>query len=799
MAETPRPSNVDKALIEAPLGGLTEEEQGFANAEDEMRTTSVDVVIQRNDDGTEIVLEGEEETEQEIEELGREPDEFFDNLIDSLSDKTISSVKSYVMSSVQDDKSSRDEWSQAYTKGLKLLGLRYQDRTQPFAGASGVTHPLLNEAVTQFQAQAYKELLPSTGPVTARIIGVSNPEIEKQAQRVQEYMNYQIMYGMEEYESEFDQMLYFIGLAGSAFKKVYFDDVTKKPVSKFVPAEDVLVPYTATDLRTAERITHVVKMSKNELRKMQLSGFYADVKITEGGFTEYSAIQEEYDRLEGIERTSPDEEVTLYECHCSLDLEEFPDIAGITGENTEVKLPYVVTVCDDMNAVLRISRNYRQDDPVKASIGSFVQYKFTPGLGFYGFGLVHLLGNLSRTATSTLRQLIDAGTLANLPSGFKAKGVRIADQGNPLHPGEWRDIDVPGGDIRSGLIPLPYKEPSATLFQLMGFVVDAAQRFIGTTDISVGDSNEAMPVGTTIALLERGSRIVSAVHKRMYASMKIELKMLSRLFAEDPAPYPYDVGEDAQIKSSDFDSRIDILPVSDPNIFSMSQRVVLAQEQLKLATADPDMHNMYEAYTRVYQALGVQNIDEILKPQPTPEPTDPATENQEASNAANGQGELKAFPEQDHQAHIKVHMGYMESGIAQQQTPVLLTLEKHIYDHLGLQAQMMAEQQAQQMGIQDPAQMAALVAQIQAQIIEQHQETLPPANKGDDDPLIALKERELDLKEQDQRADQMYDAERLEFEEEKNARNMEIQNRRIDSTEDIAQLRARIALQRSNK
>ena len=797
MAETPRPSNVEKALIEAPLGGLTETEQGFANAEDEMRTKSVDVVIQRNDDGTETVLEGEEETE-EVVEVGAEPNEFFDNLVDSLSDKTLSTVKSYVMSSVQEDKSSRDEWSQAYTKGLKLLGLRYQDRTQPFAGATGVTHPVLNEAVTQFQAQAYKELLPSTGPVKAQIIGLSTPEVEKQAQRVQEYMNYQIMYGMEEYESEFDQMLYFIGLAGSAFKKVYFDDVAAKPVSKFVPAESVLVPYTATDLRTAERITHVVKMSKNELRKMQLGGVYADVKITDGGSTEYSAIQEEYDRLEGIERTSTDEEVTIYECHCYLDLEEFPD-TDPSGENTEVKLPYVVTVCDDMNVVLRISRNYRQDDPMKEAIGSFVQYKFTPGLGFYGFGLVHLLGNLSRTATSTLRQLVDAGTLANMPAGFKAKGVRMADQGNPLNPGEWRDIDIPGGDLRAGLVPLPYKEPSQTLFNLMGFVVEAAQRFIGTTDIGVGDSNEAMPVGTTIALLERGSRIVSAVHKRMYASMKIELKMLGQLFAEDPSPYPYEVGVDAQIKSSDFDSRIDILPVSDPNIFSMSQRVVLAQEQLKLATADPEMHNMYEAYTRVYEALGVQNIDEILKPQPVPEPTDPATENQDASNAAKGQGELKAFPEQDHQAHIKVHMGYMESGIAQQQTPVLLTLEKHIYDHLGLQAQVMADQQAQQMGIQDPAQMAALVAQIQAQLIEQHQETLPPANKDDDDPLIALKERELDLKEQDQRADQMYDAERLQFEEEKNARNMEIQNRRIDSTEDIAQLRARIALQRANK
>ena len=450
-----------------------------------------------------------------------------------------------------------------------------------------------------------------------------------------------------------------------------------------------------------------------------------------------------------------------------------------------------------MNAVLRITRNYKEDDPMKTRIPYFVQYRFTPGTGFYGFGLVHLLGNLSRTATSTLRQLVDAGTLANLPAGFKARGLRISDQGNPLNPGEWRDIDVPGGDLRSSLLPLPYQEPSGTLFNLMGYVVDAAQRFVGTTDIGVGDGNQEAPVGTTVALLERGSRIVSAVHKRLYASMKIELKMLAQLYSEDPTPYPYEVDAEREIKSQDFDERIDILPVSDPNIFSMSQRVVLAQEQLQLAQSDPAMHNMYEAYRRVYSALGVQNVDEILKPQPIPEPINPAQENQDASNAARGQGELKAFPEQDHAAHIKVHMAYMQSGVAQQQVEVLLTLEKHIYEHLGLQAEIMAQQQAQQMGIQTEEQLAALVAQIQAQLIEDYQSSLPQQDPASDDPLIALKERELDLKEQDQKADQLYDAQRLQFEEEKNARNMEIQNRRISSQEDIAVMRNNTALERT--
>ena len=789
MAETFKPSNVERSLVQAPLGGLTEEEQGFAIAEDELKTAA-------GDEPT-VIVETDEIVEEMIEEpMAPAPQEFFDNLVPSLPKETLDRIKSKIQSDVETDKSSRSEWSEAYTKGLKLLGLRYETKTQPFIGATGVTHPLLNEAVTQFQSGAYKELLPSSGPVKAQIVGRANPDTEKQARRVQEYMNYQIMYGMEEYEAEFDQMLYFLGLAGSTFKKVYYDDLLEKPVSKFLEAENVLVPYSATDVKSAERITHIFKMSPNEIRKMQLNGFYEEMDINEGGTQQYSQIQEQYDKMSGQQRTGPDDDLTIYECHCYLDLEEFPD-EDEQGEPTGVKLPYIVTVCDDMNAVLRITRNYKEDDPMKTRIPYFVQYRFTPGTGFYGFGLVHLLGNLSRTATSTLRQLVDAGTLANLPAGFKARGLRISDQGNPLNPGEWRDIDVPGGDLRSSLLPLPYQEPSGTLFNLMGYVVDAAQRFVGTTDIGVGDGNQEAPVGTTVALLERGSRIVSAVHKRLYASMKIELKMLAQLYSEDPTPYPYEVDAEREIKSQDFDERIDILPVSDPNIFSMSQRVVLAQEQLQLAQSDPAMHNMYEAYRRVYSALGVQNVDEILKPQPIPEPINPAQENQDASNAARGQGELKAFPEQDHAAHIKVHMAYMQSGVAQQQVEVLLTLEKHIYEHLGLQAEIMAQQQAQQMGIQTEEQLAALVAQIQAQLIEDYQSSLPQQDPASDDPLIALKERELDLKEQDQKADQLYDAQRLQFEEEKNARNMEIQNRRISSQEDIAVMRNNTALERT--
>jgi hypothetical protein len=406
------------------------------------------------------------------------------------------------------------------------------------------------------------------------------------------------------------------------------------------------------------------------------------------------------------------------------------------------------------------------------------------------------LATLSRTATANLRQLIDAGTLSNMPAGFKARGLRIADEANPLNPGEFRDVDVPGGDLKASLMPLPYKEPSGTLFQLMGFVIDSAQRFIGTTDMGVGDGRQEMPVGTTIALLERGSRIVSAVHKRLHGSMKLELKMLARIFSEDPTPYPYMVGVDAQIKRSDFDERVDILPVSDPNIFSMSQRVVLAQEQLKLAQAAPDLHNLREAYKRVYEALGVDNIEQILTPEPQVVPRDPSTENAEASKAAAGQGELKAFPEQDHDAHIAVHSAYMNSKIAQMQQPVLLTLEKHIYEHIGLKAQQMAQQEMGQnpQAQQQPQMMAQRVAQIQAQLIAEFQKTQPPMDQ--DDPLVKIKEQELQLRQQELAAEQQNDQQRLALDKQKAQQNFSLGQQRIDTTEDIAQMRARIAMQK---
>jgi len=787
MALSPKVNNVDRALIQAPVEDMSFEEEDLQAQQDAFFDGEVEIV-EDEDGGIEITTGIDEDV------FGAEPENFYDNLAENLKDSSLTEVASYITSSVEEDKNSRSDWEDTYVKGLDLLGMRYEPRTEPFEGATGVIHPLLNEAITQFQASAYKEMLPSGGPVRANIIGKPTPAIEQQAQRVQEYMNYQIMYEMQEYEPEFDQMLYYLGLAGSAFKKVYRDEILGRPVSKFVPAEEVVVPYIATDLQSAERITHVIKISQNELKKLQLSGFYMDMDSESSASSSTDEVQTAYDDIEGISPTYNDEQFTLYECHCFLDIEEYSD-KDESGEETGLKLPYIVTVCKDTGDVLSIRRNYLQEDANKDKIQHFVQYKFTPGLGFYGFGLIHLLGNLSRTATANLRQLIDAGTLANMPAGFKARGLRIADEQNPLSPGEFRDVDVPGGDLKASLMPLPYKEPSATLFQLMGFVVDAAQRFIGTTDMGVGNGgNQEMPVGTTIALLERGSRIVSAVHKRLHASLKHELKMLGELFAQDPRPYPYDVGVEGQIKSQDFDGRIDILPVSDPNIFSMSQRVILAQEQLKLAVAAPDMHNLYEAYRRVYEALGVNNIEQMLKPEPQQVPMDPAMENIETSNAANGQGTLQAFPEQDHDSHIAVHLAYMNSKVAQMQPPVMILLEKHIYEHLGLKAKVAVQQQMQGQQV-PPEQQEAMVAKMQAQLFTQFQQAQPPA--PDQDPLVQIKQQELQLREQEMVADQQTDQRKLQLDQQRQQQQFQLGQDRINSTEDIAQMRARIAQQKN--
>src|SRR5210317_696665 len=555
----------------------------------------------------------------------------YDNLAEHLPDDVLGRLSNELFQNYQDYKNSRKDWEKAYREGLDLLGFKYENRTEPFSGASGATHPVLAEAVTQFQALAYKELLPADGPVRTQIIGVPTPEKTQQSNRVKDFMNYQIMDQMKEYEPEFDSMLFHLPLSGSTFKKVYYDEMEQRAVSKFVPADDLIVPYTATSLDDAEAIIHRVKISENDLRKQQVAGFYRDIDLGKPQDKETDVEKKERE-LEGMSKTANDDVFTLLECHVDLDIEGFEDTDQETGEPSGIKIPYIVTVEESSGQILSIKRNYEVGDPNKNKVNYFVHFKFLPGLGFYGFGLIHMIGGLSRTATSALRQLLDAGTLSNLPAGFKMRGIRIRDDAQSIQPGEFRDVDAPGGNLRDSFMMLPFKEPSQTLLALMGIVVQAGQRFASIADLQVGDGNQQAAVGTTVALLERGSRTMSAIHKRIYSALKNEFKILARVFKLYlPQQYPYDVvGGQRMIMQSDFDDRVDILPVADPNIFSQTQRISLAQTELQLATSNPQMHNMYQAYRNMYEALGVKNIDGVLIKPMQPMPKDPALEHIDA-------------------------------------------------------------------------------------------------------------------------------------------------------------------------
>ena len=611
-------------------------------------------------------------------------DEHYANLSEFLPDDVLGRLASDLSSKYQDYTSSRKDWAQTYTQGLDLLGFKYNNRTEPFSGASGATHPVLAEAVTQFQALAYKELLPADGPVRTQTVGISTPEKTQQATRVKDFMNYELMEKMKEYEPDFDQLLFNLPLAGSAFKKIYYDDVEQRAVSKFVPADDLIVPYSATSLDDAEAIIHRVKISENDLRKQQVGGFYRDIEIGKPGDKE-TEVEKKERELEGVSRTVNEDIYTLLECHVDLDLEGFEDADPETGEPSGIKVPYIVTIEENSREVLSIRRNYEIGDALKNKINYFVHFKFLPGLGFYGFGLIHMIGGLSRTATSALRQLLDAGTLSNLPAGFKMRGIRIRDDAQSIQPGEFRDVDAPGGNLRDSFMMLPFKEPSATLLNLMGIVVNAGQRFASIADLQVGDGNQQAAVGTTVALLERGSRTMSAIHKRIYSALKQEFKLLARVFKLYlPPEYPYDVvGGQRVIKQTDFDDRVDILPVADPNIFSQTQRISLAQTELQLAQSNPQMHNLYQAYRNMYEALGVPNIDSVLIKPMQPMPKDPALEHIDALAGK----QFQAFPGQDHRAHITAHLNFMATNIARNNPMIMASLEKNIFEHISLMSQ----------------------------------------------------------------------------------------------------------------
>jgi hypothetical protein len=719
-------ADIDKGLpnTRTEIKVPSEEELAEVNVQEEIPEKGPVEVIPEEDGGATIDFEP-----GAINIPGTE--NHFDNLADILPDDILDPIGNEMVQNYSDYKASRKDWEQSYKAGLDLLGFKYENRTEPFQGASGATHPVLAEAVTQFQAQAYKELLPSDGPVRTQIIGAKNPQTEQQAQRVKDFMNYLVMDQMKEYEEEFDSMLFHLPLAGSTFKKVYYDVPLGRAVSKFVPADELVVPYTATSLDDAESIIHTVKISENELRKQQVSGFYRDIELGPPDNVEKNDLEKKERELDGTKKTGRQESMyTLLECHVNLDLEGFEDTnsEGPTG----IKLPYIVTVDEGSRLVLSIRRNYAPDDLKKNKIQYFVHFKFLPGLGFYGFGLIHMIGGLSRTATTALRQLLDAGTLANLPAGFKQRGVRVRDEASPIQPGEFKDVDAPGGSLRDAFFPLPYKEPSPTLLQLLGVVVQAGQRF-------------------------------------------------------------------------------EAIPVADPNIFSMSQRITLAQTQLQLATSQPQIHNLYQVYRNMYEAIGVKNVDAVLPPPAPNAPMDPSMEH---INALAGKP-FQAFPGQDHRAHITAHLNFMSTNMVRNNPMVMASIQKNILEHISIMAQeqvqlefreqMQQMMQLQQLAATDPAaaqqlqqatnaiesRKAVLIAEMTEEFMNEEKKI---TSQFDSDPLLKLKSREVDLRAMENERKKEYDKAQIDIAKSRLMQQGDIAEDKLEQNEDLAKLRAGVSL-----
>jgi len=745
-----------------------------------------------------VTIEGEETVEE------RPQDDFNANLAETMDERVLQSMASDLMQEYKKDKLSRKEWEETYIKGLDLLGTKYSEVTRPFKGASNVTHPLLAESVTQFQAQAYKELCPSDGPVRTQVVGLQTPAVEQQASRVKEYMNYLLMEDMEEYTTDMDQMLFYLPLSGSTFKKVYYDQILGRPVSKFIPAEDLVVPYFASDLKDCERITHVMKMTQNEVIKKQAGGFYRDIELIQSN-QEPDALQKKLNEIEGIKRTGDDYLHTILEMHVDLNLDDYEDF---DDKAKKIKIPYIVTIDEGSGEILSIYRNYKPDDLGYARIEYFVHYKFLPGLGFYGFGLTHMIGGLSRAATQSLRQLIDAGTLKNLPAGFKSRGIRVRDDDQPIQPGEFRDVDAPGGNIRDQFFNLPFTEPSTTLYNLLGFVVQAGQKFAAITDNNIGNDLQNRAVGTTIAMMERGSRVMSGVHKRCYYAMRLEFKILARICQESlPPEYPYEVyGGPRQIKSSDFDNRVDILPVADPNIMSMAQRVTLAQTQLQVASSNPQIHNIHEAYRRVYEALGTKQIETLLKPAPKqPEPMDPAKENARALQMQL----LTAFEFQDHDAHLTAHMAFMNSRMVQINPAVYALLQSHVSDHISFKARaevkimMSDDPEMAQLAQENPQAFQIIfdseVAKKAAQITNELVQAEIQSNAAKQDPLIRIKQQEVDLRAMDMQRKAEETRMKQELENQKAGANLQFQYDKLQQQDEQSDERLEIARQKLEK
>ena len=815
---------------------MAEIDKSLPNTKTEIEIPGEEVLIGAQEE--EVVKQEGKETDITMEEDGSatvnfDPkaatpeggEEHFDNLAEFLDDNVLDPLASELMDKYKDYKQSRQDWEESYREGLNLLGFKYVTRTEPFRGAASVTHPVLAEAVTQFQAQAYKELLPAEGPVRTQVMGDATVPKEEQSKRVKDFMNYQIMDQMKEYEPEFDQMLFYLPLSGSTFKKVYYDDLLGRAVSKFVPADDLVVPYSATSLEDAEAVIHVIRVSQNDLRKQQINGFYRDIDLGEPPVQENQLKQKELE-LEGITQGGQEDMFTILEMHVNVDLDGYEDINPEDDEPTGIQLPYIITIDEANGKILSIRRNYEAGDPLKNKKDYFVHFKFLPGMGFYGLGLIHMIGGLSRTATVALRQLLDAGTLANLPAGFKTRGVRMRDDAQPLQPGEFRDVDVPGGNIKDQFMQLPFKGPDGTLLQLMGICVQSAQRFASIADSQVGDMNQQAAVGTTVALLERGSRVMSAIHKRLYVGLKNEFKLLANVFKTYlPPEYPYDVpGAQRNIKVADFDDKVDILPVADPNIYSQTQRISMAQTQLQLAQSNPKMHNMYQAYRSMYEAVGVKNINAILPAPQPPQPMDPSLEHILAISGK----PFQAYPGQDHKAHIDAHLSFMSISMVQNNPMAMMSLQKNILEHISLMAQeqiqleyveemkelqmiqqqmapmmqnpqmmqqnpqaMQAQQRVQQLTSMMEARKAVLIAEMTMDYAKEEDKI---SSEVGGDPLLKLKSRELDLK---ARADQDRtdnNAARLDLDTMRAMMNDQQHDEKLEQDEELAQMRAGVSI-----
>jgi hypothetical protein len=742
---------IDKALNQAPLGLMGED---LANMEPDIEIEIEDPEeVNIKIDGLEIEIEPREETE----------DDFNANLADYIDDSELESIAEELIGDFDEDIASRKDWIQTYVDGLELLGMKIEERAEPWEGACGVYHPLLSEALVKFQAETMMATFPASGPVKTQIIGKETPEKKDAAQRVQEDMNYQLMDVMKEYRPEHERMLWGLGLSGNAFKKVYFDPSLDRQVSVFVPAEDIVVPYGASDLESAERVTHVMRKTENELRRLQVSGFYRDIDLGPPNNT-LDEIEKKIAEKLGF-KASTDTRYKILEMHVELDLVGY-EHRDEKNELTGIALPYVVTIEKGSNQVLAIRRNWEPDDDTYQKRQHFVHYGYVPGFGFYYFGLIHLVGAFAKSGTSIIRQLVDAGTLANLPGGFKARGLRVKGDDTPIAPGEFRDVDVPSGSIKDNLMALPYKEPSQTLFQLFNTIIDEGRRFANTADLQISDMSSQAPVGTTLAILERTLKTMSAVQARVHYSMKQELGLLKQIIAAyTPDEYNYEPIEGhRRAKKSDYDN-VDVIPVSDPNASTMAQKIVQYQAVLQLAQTSPQLYNLPLLHRQMLDVLGIKDAQKLVPMDEDQKPEDPVTENQ---NVLRGKP-VKAFAYQDHQAHIMVHMSAMQdpkitqllqgNPMAQQMQAAMMN---HVNEHLGMEYRKQIELQ---LGFNLPAQtdesgddihinpevearLAPMLAQAAQRLLQQNQAQAAQqqAQQAQQDPIVQMQQQELQIK-----------------------------------------------------